>query len=118
MDKGLENLVLISLFTARGWSGNLLLSTSIGSDFESACNQPITLQTLNDIRDAAKRALNSPAFGNVTIEVTNPVSHRLSVYIRVEPPGENPQEIQLNRNGENWAYQATDPAYRRVKDGA
>lgn len=114
MDTGLENLALISLFTGPGWVGNQLLVTGIGSDFEAACNQPITRQALNDIRDAAKRALNDQAFGDVQVSVSNPVGHRLEINIRIAPPGENPQAIQLNRNGENWTFQALNPAYLRV----
>lgn len=115
MDRGLENLALISLFTSPGWAGNLLVKSAIGSDFEKTCNQPITRQALNDIRDAAERALQDPAFGRVTATVRNPTGYRLEINIRIEPPGENPQTIQLTRNGENWTYQATDPAYSKVR---
>ena len=118
MDRGLENLALISLFTSPGWAGNLLVKSAIGSDFENVCNQPITRQALNDIRNAAERALNNPAFGRIAVTVSNPAGYRLEIYIRIEPPGENPQTIQLTRNGENWSFQATDPAYKRVKNGA
>jgi phage gp46-like protein len=114
MDRGLENLALISLFTSPGWAGNLLVKSDIGSDFEAVCNQPITRRSLNDIRNSAERALKSPAFGRVTVTVTNPTGYRLNVIIRIEPPGDNPQAIQLTRNGENWTFQAMDPAFNKV----
>lgn len=118
LDKGFENMVLIALFTNPGWAGNGLLKSPIGSDFQASINQPITLQALNDIRDAAERALDYNAFGTVTVVVTNPEAHRLSIVIAIEPPGETPMALQLTRNGENWYYQAVDPAYLRVKNGA
>jgi hypothetical protein len=106
MDDGLENLALISLFTSPGWCGNELLKTPIGSDFEMACNQPITRQALNQIQNAAERALKHEAFGRVTVTVLNPAGHRLEITARIEPPGKNPQEIRLTRNGQNWQHQA------------
>ena len=111
MDRGLENLVLISLFTQMGWSGNVLLGTSIGSDFEEATNQPITLQALNRIRDAAEKALDSPLFGTVTVTVLNPVGHRLDIHILIEHPG---LTIRLTRDGGAWSFQVSDPAYTKV----
>lgn len=114
MDRGLENLALISLFTSPGWAGNLLLDTSIGSGFEASTNQPITLQSLNDIRDAAEKALENPAFGRITVDVKNPTGSRLDVNIRIEPPGANPQQLQLTRYAENWTFQAVEPAYQRI----
>lgn len=118
MDAGLENLALISLFTAPGWCGNTFmnLNSQIGSDFEAACDQPITRAALNQIRNAAERALKHSAFGQVDVTVTNPDGYRLSIQIRITPPGSNPQEILLQKNGGNWKYQAHDPAYRRIRE--
>ncbi len=115
MDAGLENLVLISLFTNEGWCGNGFMKSAIGSDFEEACNQPITRQALLEIKSAAERALIDPALGRVSVTVTNPQGHRLSVRIRIEPPASNPRELTLSRNGANWINQATDPAYRQIR---
>lgn len=105
MDQGMENLVLISLFTAPGWVGNKFLSTQIGSDFEEACRQPITRQSLNLIRNAAERALALTALGKVTVLVTNPTGYRINVQIG---------SVCLSRNNGNWFFQAVDPAYRKV----
>lgn len=114
MDRGLENAALISLFTRKGWCGNKLLTLPIGSDFEEECNKPITRSSLNRIRQAAEAALRDPAFGRVTVTVTNPTGHRLSVAIRIEPPGKQPLDLTLNKHGENWQSQANDPAYVKV----
>jgi phage gp46-like protein len=106
MDNGLENLALISLFTSPGWCGNKFLIAPIGSDFEAACNQPITRQALNNIRNAAERAMVSSAFGKVTVAVSNPNGYSLAVSILIEPPGGRPASFLLTRNGQNWQYQA------------
>jgi phage gp46-like protein len=117
MDQGLENLALISLFTTQGWVGNSLFADPaqrIGSDFMDAANQPITLSMLNDVAQAAKRALDDPAFGNVIVNVENPNSYRLNVTIRLEPPGQDSMELLLEKNGLNWIFQKLKPAHERI----
>jgi phage gp46-like protein len=117
MDQGLENQALISLFTRPGWAGNVFFADpnqKIGSDFIDAANQPITLQSLTDVEQAAVRALQSPAFGRVTVTVTNPYSDRLNVEILIEPPGQDSRTIILTRNGLNWQAQADNPAHERI----
>ena len=117
MDQGIENLILISLFTRQGWAGNTFFPDTnqrIGSDFVEAANQPITITSLTDVEQAAVRALDSPVFGRVTATAVNPVSDRLVVTIRVEPPGQDSRTIILTRNGLNWQAQAANPANARV----
>jgi len=117
MDRGVENLALISLFTRRGWAGNTLFTDpnqKIGSDFIDASRESITLTSMNNVRDAALKALNSPLFGNVEVEVSNPTSYQLKVEITIQPPGEDPQSIILLKNGINWVSQATEPAEERL----
>lgn len=117
MDQGLENQVLIALFTTPDWAGNSLLADpnqQIGSDFIKATQQPITLQSLTDVEQAAVRALQSPAFGRVTVTATNPESDIIRVEILIEPPGQDSQTIILTRNGLNWQAQAFNPAHERV----
>jgi hypothetical protein len=118
MDRGLENMVLISLFTKRGWCGNSLFDdplNHVGSDFESAFGAPITVQALNDIRDAAEKALTNPIFGRVTVTVINSNGYIIQVFIRLEPPGQDIQTLLVERNGQNWIAQAVDPAYKRIE---
>ena len=117
MDRGLENLVLISLFTSLGWAGNTLFTEQnlkIGSNFLTAANQPITLQSLNDIRDAAEKALNDPILGKVKVVVTNTNSYQIDVNIIIEPLGEDIQKLLVSKNGINWQSQIIDPANRRI----
>ncbi len=105
MDQGIENLAFISLFTRPGWAGNIFFNDTnqrIGSDFVEAAKQPITLQSLTDVEQAAVRALDSPAFGRVTVTATNPASDRLVVNILIEPPGQIAMEIRLTRSGDVW----------------
>ena len=110
LDHGLENLVMISLFTSQGWVGNRFMKSAIGSDFEAACNQPITLQSLSVIRNAAVRALALTILGKVTVIVTNPTGNNLQVHISVERAG----AVTLSRDNGNWSFQVSDPAYRKV----
>lgn len=110
MDEGLENLVMISLFTRPGWCGNVLLRTPVGTDFEEACNQPITRQSLNQIRNAAERALKLKVLGRVIVDVVNPSGSRLEVRISIN----STLSALLSREGGRWAFQALSPAYRKV----
>lgn len=117
MDHGLENQAFISLFTDGAWLGNDIFDVTqeqVGSDFEDATRQPITLRALNDIRDAAVRALAAPVFGTVTVTVENPLNYRLNITILIEPPGQDALFLTLEKNGQNWLAQATNPAYRRI----
>ena len=117
MDQGVENQALIALFTTRGWAGNALFTNpdqKIGSDFIEASRQAITLTSLNNIRDAALKALTAPIFGDIEVEVTNPTSYQIKTEIEIKPPGEDPQTIILLKNGINWVLQGTDPANERT----
>ena len=117
MDQGIENQMIIALFTKQGWAGNTFFTDTeqkIGSDFVEAANQPITITSLTDVEQAAVRALDSPLFGRVTATAVNPVSDRLVVRILVEPPGQDSATIILTRNGLNWQAQAANPAHARA----
>ncbi len=116
MDRGLENLAIISLFTESGWVGNILfteIDQQAGSDFEKISRQPITLQMINDLRNAAEIALDNPAFGNISVTIDNPSGYRLNVTITLSPPGQDIKTLLLTKNGLNWIAQALDPAYLR-----
>lgn len=117
MDQGIENQALISLFTTPGWIGNSLLADQnqhIGSDFLESTRQPITLNMLTEVEQAAIRALQSPIFGNITVNVSNPRSDVLKIVIRLEPPGQDARTLILTRNGQNWQNQAVNPANERI----
>lgn len=117
MDQGLENQAFIALFTDGPWPGNDIFPVTqqqIGSDFERLTREPITLQSINDIRNAAERALKSPIFGKVTVTVENPLHYRLNITVRLEPPGQDVKTLILEKNGLNWIAQAVNPAHRRI----
>ena len=117
MDQGLENLALISLFTRRGWVGNFLIDSQdekIGSDFEVTAKRPITLSTINDVRQTAEEALKNPALGKSEVAVSNPNSDFLNVKILVHPPGQDSGNLILTRNGSNWISQKLNPAHQRI----
>jgi phage gp46-like protein len=120
MDQGLENAVLISLFTREGWHGNALIDNPkqrIGSKFEQAANQPITRSSINQTRNAADRALawmiDTRIVSKVTVRVTNPTGQRIDTEITLEPPGQDVLKLLLTRNASNWIYQKLYPAHER-----
>jgi hypothetical protein len=115
MDTGVSNQALISLFTKPGWAGNIFTppENRIGSDFEDVCRGSITLQRLNDIENAAERALTSKTFPSVTVDLNNPAADNLYIRAALSPGG----ALNLVREGALWKNQAADPAYRRASNG-
>ena len=113
MDAGLENFVIISLFTRPGWCGNAYLSPveQIGSDFLDTCGQALTLQTLADIENAALRALKSDLLPNVSVSVVNPNGWDLQITINL---GNGASPMILKRNNALWSNQANNPASGRL----
>jgi hypothetical protein len=105
MDEGVENRLQIALFTEPGWPGNTLFDDPverIGSNFLGAVHQPITVQSLNNIRDAAKKAL-ADGFGDTVVNVSNPMGRNINVLIRL--PGLQLEVLLTTKNGINWQYQ-------------
>lgn len=125
MDQGFENAVQISYFTKRGYWGNVLESEEskqIGSDYQSACNEPIVeLKSINNVTDAAKKALKWMTDTKVSAEnsvtITNPRTDYLRNETIITPPGRDSLTLLFLRNGLNWIYQATTPAHERFSDG-
>lgn len=121
MDQGLENAVLISLFTKRGWWGNVLAgkeSEVIGSDYLSEAAKPITeLDAINRVTGAGNKALEwlrtAKIIKKATITVTNPRTDYLRADIKIEPPGEDIQTLVFINNGMSWIYQFNFPANER-----
>jgi phage gp46-like protein len=116
-DRGFENAVQISLFTKKGWWGNVLTneeSKKIGSDVEVKSKDTITLSTLNELKEEIDRSLKWMQDKNIAETesvVLNPSGIRRDAIIRVNPPGRDVLEIILSSNGENWRAQAHDPAH-------
>lgn len=118
MDQGLENAILISLFTRRGWFGNHLFKRpeeKYGSDYELSNEQAITVSSLNENRMAAEKALqwmvDGGIFKEVNVRVVNPTANSKTIFILVSPP---PRVLELSYNGVNWQLQIIDPANLRV----
>jgi phage gp46-like protein len=121
MDRGLENAALISLHTRPGWAGNILFrkpSEQIGSDFEQANRDPITLTSFNNIRNAAQAALqwmvDTGVAASVEARVSNPTGRRVQTAVLIKPPSRDPLVLLETRNGLNWISQKIDPANLRV----
>lgn len=119
MDRGLENAVLISLFTKPDWWGNILESDpnkKIGSKFERE-RTIVDVDTLNDVFDDATQALkplkDSGLVESFDINVSNPYTNHIYVTIKIKPPARNEIELLFIKNGVNWISQATDPAHER-----
>ncbi len=120
MDAGLENSVLISLFTRPGWVGNTVfqdIEVHIGSDYEEAFNQPLTVSALADIQQAAERALEWMIDVNlarsITVTASNDQAFRVNTTILIQPPDLPLVELVLIRNGVNWIIQRDNPASKR-----
>lgn len=114
MDQGLENEALISLFTAPGWIGNLVLPAAnrIGSAFEgSILGQGLTLSGLANIQNMAALALASPDFPALKVVATNPASDRVKLVVTLGP---GLQPLNFLRAGQNWQAQAQNPASSRL----
>jgi len=121
MDQGLENAVIISLFTKPGFWGNDLIreqSQKIGSKYERQ-RTIIDVQTINDVRDDAKNALKWMRDKNVAskidIAATNPYNDQIQTAIKIYLPGQDAQELLFFKNGINWINQALNPAYERIE---
>lgn len=120
MDSGLENAVLIALFSAEDWFGNAYAqpSEAIGSKFYPETQKAITASQLGVIQAAAaadlKKLVDDGLIAEPEITVTNPRSNRLDVLIISRPPAEDAQAILLSRYGENWRIQTISPANQRV----
>lgn len=119
MDQGWQNYVNISLFTRKGWCGNTLFEPNqqIGSDVELEAEKPITLQSLQTLRDEILEALKkNAAFNEIDVEVsvTNPSGYQRDILIEIKPPGQDIQQFIFTKNGLNWLGQSINPAYKRI----
>ena len=124
MDRGLENYVLISLFTQKGWAGNRLLTgvgEAIGEDFEKqSFNKALTMSTMATQAAAAKKALSGMVkigiAGRVDVEWKNPERDVYVLTPIIFPPGNgSAKSMMLTKNGTNWISQKRDPAYLRTE---
>ena len=120
MDSGLENAVLISLFSGSEWFGNAfsLPSSRIESRFYALSLKPITVSRLAELERAAKADLkglvSAGAIADPFVRASNPSGDRIIVELTISPPGAEAETILLSRYGGNWSVQTTKPASARV----
>ena len=119
MDQGLENAIIISLFTKKGWWGNTLFideNKKIGSDYEQV-RITIDVRTINETRDeadiATKWMKDVKLASKIDITVTNPFANRIKTQLIIYSPGKDIQELLFFQNGINWLSQAKNPAHER-----
>ena len=111
MDSGLENMVLIYLFTENGWPMNkiLPLSQHIGSDFLTETRKPINITQLRKIEIAANEALKpieANKIGTISdLSVKMITGSQIFLRFAVNPPGVNAIQIELSGYGNNWKMQ-------------
>ena len=120
MDSGLENAVMISLFSGAAWFGNVYMPKAgqVKSRFYPLTLKTITASRLAELENAAKADLaplvSAGAIADPSVRVTNPDGNRLDVTITISPPGSDAVTILLSRYGANWAVQTSNPANERV----
>lgn len=118
MDAGLENAIIISLFTKKGYWGNLLELDSnkqIGSDFEETANLPITIGNLNKLQRVTeftlKWLIDLGIAQSVVVNVSNTSGYKKDIEILINSGGIT--KILLSSSGKNWIFQAENPAHKR-----
>lgn len=121
-DRGIENPIQISLYTKLGWWGNDLIkdvNKKIGSKHERP-RVVIDIDTLNEIRDDAKIALqwmfDTNLISNYDLELSNPNANYILEEFKFYPPGQDVKELLFFNNGINWINQSIDPANEKMKD--
>ena len=120
MDKGLENYVILSLFTNE-WFANAFINNpdeQYISRLEDIANRPVTITTFNNIRQEVERLLK-PMIDNkiaseIDVKVSNPRGKLLNIDIFIKRPGGDVGSLLLTKNGQNWIFQINDPAHGRI----
>jgi hypothetical protein len=122
MDAGLENTALFLLLIRPGWAGNHLFDNQdyhvgLGGRYLAALEQPLTATSLDDAAQGAEQDLEPlKVWGlaaDISATVTNPVGQEIHTRIEITPPDRDPVVLLGIKNGINWIWQVTDPAYRR-----
>jgi len=121
MDQGLENAALISLHTREGWCGNVFArapAQKIGSRYEAANEQPITVSALGQISNSARSALqwmiDTRLAADIKAVASNPTGRTVQTIVGISPPTRNPLLLLLSKHGINWMAQKLDPANLKV----
>lgn len=103
MDTGLENAVVISLGTLKGWWGNLLMSKEsqkIGSDYDLLTHDTLNFDQIKKIEDNAETTLNwmktEGIIESAESLVNNPQADRIENSIAIKKPTGEVEIYQLN----------------------
>lgn len=116
MDSGLENTVLILLFTERGWPMNKLREQSkqIGSDYLAECRKPINIEQIKVIRMAviaALKPMEDSGLAKITdVEVKMKTGYQIYTTFNIVQPGTSAKQIAISGYGDNWTMQAEEAA--------
>jgi phage gp46-like protein len=123
MDAGVENAVLISLFTRPGWWGNQYLDTDFrvgDSTFDEVTQGAITRSTFVTAENEAKRALAWMVDDGIASTIDATVANReglgIDAEVTINRPSGTTEEIALRHYGENWIRQGEDPASARLRE--
>ncbi len=103
MDTGLENFVIISLGTKKGWWGNLLFdqeTKKIGSDYDELSHSILNFNQLRKIEKETEKILdNMKQLGiaeSIESTVNNPQVDRTENTIKIKKPSGIVEIYQLN----------------------
>ena len=121
MDSGIENAVMIALFTRPGWFGNYFLDPEyrIGDcNFSDASEGAITASSFAHAEKEAKRGLkwmvDDRLASSIDASVSNPNSMRIDAEITINRPSGTVEQIGLQKYGGSWVRQCDDPANERL----
>jgi phage gp46-like protein len=118
MDKGLENAVLLSLYTSEGWPGGKLdpKDERYISKFNETSKEPLTVESLtrrsNSAREALAWMIRNGVASDISVNTSNPTGQQKSTKIMITSPGKTAEMLLVTSNGANWIAQKLDPAHR------
>lgn len=107
MDPGLTTAVFISLFTGSDWWGNAIaeLDEQIGSGFETVMDRALSIHTMLDVEEKARRALawmtEQGVAERVSVRAQIQSSTFLALEITVQEPGLDIVQARFRINWEN-----------------
>lgn len=107
MDGGLSTAVLLSLWTLPGWWGNALSSGDevLGCELETALEGTLSVQTMLDAEEAARKALawlvTAGIASRVTVAGQIPRADALYLTITIEEPAGGQASLRYSLNWRN-----------------
>lgn len=109
MEKGIENAILIILFSDSDWYGNSFFSDKVGSSFLKSLEGPLTVNKIAQIEvdgiAALQPLVESSAISELNFSISVISSLQLRITILIKRPNKPISELVLLRNGVNWIFQ-------------